>query len=156
MICNFCENEMGMGSECVGGIDPSAIPAKFADHVKCCHDCGVAPGSLHHPGCDTERCGCGRQAISCGCDDAFYEAHRAENRWSGVWPGVAECHELGFWCRNLRRDFTPYEEFPSHEDVINERVLWHVQCEPGAVGARPDLNRWAEHVARNSRKASNS
>ena len=32
-----------------------------------CHDCNVAPGQLHHDGCDVERCpGCGRQMLQCG------------------------------------------------------------------------------------------
>ena len=33
-----------------------------------CHDCGVAPGGLHHLGCEEERCPvCSWQLISCGC-----------------------------------------------------------------------------------------
>src|SRR5262249_14094682 len=36
-----------------------------------CHDCGVAHGGYHHPGCDVEECPrCGRQLISCNCHEA--------------------------------------------------------------------------------------
>lgn len=42
-----------------------------------CHDCGIAKGGNHHPGCDMERCPkCGGQLISCGCldeNDDFYD-----------------------------------------------------------------------------------
>ncbi len=39
------------------------------DGVLPCHDCAVAVGELHLPGCDAEACPmCFRQAISCGCN----------------------------------------------------------------------------------------
>jgi hypothetical protein len=37
---------------------------------RACGDCGVAPGGVHHLGCDLEDCpACGRQLITCGCGD---------------------------------------------------------------------------------------
>lgn len=38
-----------------------------ADHR--CHDCGIALGGKHHPGCDIEECPrCHGQLLSCNCD----------------------------------------------------------------------------------------
>jgi len=35
-----------------------------------CHDCGVQPGNIHHPGCDWEECPrCHGQLIGCNCND---------------------------------------------------------------------------------------
>lgn len=44
------------------------MAAYFARHGTC-HDCGCPDGTLHHPGCDNERCPrCGGQAIGCSCN----------------------------------------------------------------------------------------
>jgi hypothetical protein len=40
-----------------------------------CHDCNVAPGGLHHPGCDVERCPrCGGQQVTCACRQPDFSA----------------------------------------------------------------------------------
>jgi hypothetical protein len=48
----------------------SVTYARVANGGKTCRDCLAPPNSLHHPGCDEERCPvCGNQAISCPCGD---------------------------------------------------------------------------------------
>lgn len=119
-----------------------------------CPDCGVAPGQTHVPGCDVEQCPrCGGQAIGCDCiykvcgmDPADLEEEHPdiytngptgemeaawdrewESRripWSGEWPGMDECREFGWYCRE-NPDGNPF---------------W-VRCEKDEPGAREDLNR---------------
>ena len=77
MICKCCDREMS---------DPETVSCSGNTHIeypdgekiqpiphsgeKRCGECGVAPGGMHHPGCDLEKCPrCEGQIISCGCLD---------------------------------------------------------------------------------------
>lgn len=77
-MCNWCGKEMTEHPDTCAGNDE----VEFPDGVKLpslpyvpgsdrrCHDCGIAAGGKHHPGCDMERCPrCAGQIISCGCLD---------------------------------------------------------------------------------------
>ncbi|MFJ3169325.1 hypothetical protein ACIPJK_00950 [Streptomyces roseus] len=62
------------------------------DHPTACPDCSVLPGQLHRHGCDVARCAeTGRQRLGCPHPGAS-----CNTRWSGHWPGDAECWEYGF------------------------------------------------------------
>lgn len=63
--------------------------------LRICPDCAVEPGRPHEDGCDVERCShCGRQRLS--CDHGPKDGHdKAFSRWTGIWPGEAECFALG-------------------------------------------------------------
>lgn len=93
-----------------------------------CGDCGVVPGGTHVPGCDVERCpGCGMQRIQ--CDE---ESHQVmpDSPWTGLWPGVVECQEFGWYAR-----FVPNGK-PSWRETTGD--------DPEAT---EDLNRLAEESA---------
>ena len=62
--------------------------------MKNCPDCGAKPGEFHIDGCDVERCPkCGEQLLGCGCEVDDSELMP----WTGEWPGVKECEELGLF-----------------------------------------------------------
>ena len=166
MICDHCTKEMNGSDTCKEPLDPAVAAGD-----KRCPDCGVAPGGTHHLGCDVERCYCGGQAISCGCgqieeddgelsqltelkrrkavlEEKVYFEKRGDNRWTGLWPGVAECRQLGLYCRDLI-DGVPSTSMT--ETVAARRngrkVQWRVPCEAHDIGAHEDLNRLAARRA---------
>ena len=50
-----------------------------------CGDCGVQPGSFHHPGCDMQECPiCHGQMITCGCrfdEDGPLDDDEDDSEW---------------------------------------------------------------------------
>lgn len=139
--CDTCGEDMNTSTSC----GPTA-PTDGLTGTKPCPDCGVAPGGLHHAGCDVERCGaCGGQALCCDhCTEEGQdvpEAHRT--RWTGEWPGLAECRELGFWCRDIYAD-TGLPVLPGDPRAFarDVRIEYHVPCTATDEGAREDLNRF--------------
>jgi hypothetical protein len=80
-VCPYCERDMNQSSACtverlaIGGETYSRL--RFGEERRgggvwyqslndLCHDCNVAVGELHHPGCDVEECPhCREQLASC-------------------------------------------------------------------------------------------
>lgn len=85
--CEVCHREMLNGAGCavskihIGGKVYERIPVggksdwgEKGGMNYVCHDCAAKQGTYHHWGCDIERCPvCGRQLISCDCEDVFVE-----------------------------------------------------------------------------------
>jgi len=83
-----------------------------------CPDCLAAPGTNHKSRCDIEQCPvCGGQKASCDCD------RKGESLpWTGIWPGVAECREWGWFAK------------------LVEGQGW-ISCSAKDKDAFPDINR---------------
>lgn len=89
-----------------------------------CGDCAAEPGKPHSDGCDVARCTlCGWQRISCEHED---NEGGWGHIWTGRWPGVVECEELGFWTLDLCQEGRGF-----------------VTCTAGTPGATADLNKLA-------------
>jgi hypothetical protein len=81
-ICDWCNADMMIVTECTGNTkvefpDGTTLPSIPFENtsgdtmLNNCHDCRVAGGYNHHPGCDDEQCPkCRGQLISCGCLDS--------------------------------------------------------------------------------------
>ena len=75
-VCSYCADDMSddATTSCVEELvwfsgDPvTSMPVIPFTGEGRCHDCHVAHGGFHHPGCDNERCPrCSGQLITCGC-----------------------------------------------------------------------------------------
>jgi|BarGraNGADG00312_2_1021985.scaffolds.fasta_scaffold283554_1 hypothetical protein len=68
VICETCGHPMASGTSCT---DEGALrwggEGDILETVTWpCHDCGVLPGGLHHPGCAVATCRvCGEQYLGC-------------------------------------------------------------------------------------------
>lgn len=92
-----------------------------------CPDCGAEVGQAHRSGhCDVERCTvCRGQRLSC-CGSRDHDPKAAA--WTGEWPGVVECKELGWF------------------SIRNPHGVGWIPVEPGTPGATEDLNRWTYYA----------
>jgi hypothetical protein len=92
-----------------------------------CPECGARPGMAHRFGCDVELCPyCGDQLVRCRCPEPYPPL---DDRlvWTGIFPGVAECVEFGWFGR-----LVPGQGW--------------VTAHPGEPDAEPDLYRLHEEA----------
>lgn len=84
-----------------------------------CDGCRASAGHAHARDCTMARCpACGRQRIRC----TEHAGRDLTAIWTGQCPGVIECQEFGWWCRNI----------PG---------LGWTACTANTPGATEDLNR---------------
>jgi len=129
-------------------------PLELQDH---CHDCGATFGEVHEGGCDVDICPfCGVQMLQDECKYLYfgiepdtmeqrfpwiyangltdemadlYEQHLEPHllKWDGVFPGIRECREYGFWCK-WENGWRPCAESdPAATEDLNtlaERTVW--------------------------------
>src|SRR3974390_3399225 len=64
-----------------------------------CPECSAQPGQVHRRGCDVELCPyCGDQLVRCHCPEP-YPPLDDRMAWNGIFPGVDECEEFGWFAR---------------------------------------------------------
>jgi hypothetical protein len=91
---------------------------KSVEELPNCPDCAVKPGEFHQDGCDVARCRWyGYQRLNCSC-----KGLSCNTRWSGIWPGILECQEYGWYAK------------------WSEETGW-VRCDKDDPAGGEDLNR---------------
>lgn len=77
-LCNTCSGDMRAVFTCLPDVRRGVVPfggelldaAGLPETPPFCHDCSVAQGGLHHPGCCVAWCEpCNAQRLICGCDE---------------------------------------------------------------------------------------
>jgi hypothetical protein len=99
-----------------------------------CPKCDAAIGQCHESGCDVEQCPwCGGQYISCGL---FQGCQRPASLplddhlpWTGLYPGSAECQELGWYAKLVKgRGWIPCDkddpEAWPHLNRLHKEAVW--------------------------------
>ena len=70
------------------------------EQKRTCPDCCVKPGEKHRENCDVAQCTvCGMQALQCE-----EHADAEVEIWTGIWPGIKECHEKKWICFDTAMD----------------------------------------------------
>lgn len=99
-----------------------------------CPDCGVPPETRHIEGCDVARCTvCGVQQLQCDGAEHDHDETPPMEMWTGIWPGVVECREFGWWGHWT-------ETLPGFDRPITGEFI---PCGPDHPDATEDLNRLA-------------
>jgi hypothetical protein len=72
-VCGKCSQEMNDDGTVTCVVRPGLVRFGLEhpelEHAERCHDCGVAAGGFHHPGCCVAWCqACVAERLFCGCD----------------------------------------------------------------------------------------
>lgn len=91
-VCEWCKAEMcdDATMTCTGNAEVKfpkgdVLPSLpyIGEDGRRCHDCHVAPGGKHHPGCDKERCPkCPQGCRMCGGLEGHVQRNGVACRWS--------------------------------------------------------------------------
>lgn len=70
--------------------EPPSAKSRTLDFTAHCPDCHVAVGEPHSRGCDLARC------LKTGLQRCADERDCGRDVWTGWWPGLLDCEQLGW------------------------------------------------------------